>query len=132
VLAFLPIIDLSIGCRAIIRQERVIMATQTKISVAFDMTLEHFKISNIELAQRSGVDKTSLSRFRSGQRGVSLEALEKLIDSFSEDERLYFYFNCLVPSLSAEGRAILLQSIAQSMRDEAIKNSQFNDLQAVA
>ena len=59
-------------------------------SLAFNLTLNQFDISAKELAQKSGVTETVISRFRNGHQ-VRTETLSRLLECFSVHQRDYFF-----------------------------------------
>lgn len=50
-------------------------------SVALKKAIENCGISRYALAKRCGVSESALSRFKSGERGLSLDALDRLADA---------------------------------------------------
>lgn len=92
-----------------------------KFADALDATLKHFCISAKEMATKSGVAESSISRYRRGERDIQAESLERLIAALPPDARHYFYFNCLVRDIDEAGIATLLQAIAFKLKTEPVK-----------
>jgi transcriptional regulator with XRE-family HTH domain len=94
-----------------------------KFSKALDLTLKEFKIPAKDLANKSGVAESSISRYRRGERDIQADSLERLIASLPPEAQQYFYFNCVVPVLDDRGIATLLEAVSTKLRSGASENS---------
>lgn len=83
---------------------------------ALNSTLEQFNIKNRELARLSGVDESSISRYRNGTRDLQAETLQKLISALPKEARDFFYFRCLLSDLDEDGVATLLIALGQRIK----------------
>ncbi|NJL57251.1 helix-turn-helix transcriptional regulator [bacterium] len=90
-------------------------------SSALDKTLKEFDITARELAARSGVAESSISRFRRGERDMHCDGLERLLAALPVEARNYFVFNCLVPTLGDGDVATLLSAIAHRLKQNESK-----------
>jgi transcriptional regulator with XRE-family HTH domain len=93
-----------------------------KFADALDITLKHFKISAKELAAKSGVAESSISRYRRGERDIQADSLERLIAALPSEARNYLYFNCLIRDIDDAGIATLLQAIAIRLKSNPEKS----------
>ncbi|AFZ11477.1 hypothetical protein Cri9333_0519 [Crinalium epipsammum PCC 9333] len=58
-------------------------------SLAFNLTVSQFGISAKDLAQRSGILESTISRFRNGHQ-IKTETLSRLLECLSVEQREYF------------------------------------------
>ena len=61
------------------------------LSEAFDKSLRKFKITARWLSEKSGVSEKMISLFRNSRQRIYTDSLEKLIDAFPPEARLYFF-----------------------------------------
>ena len=62
------------------------MPTQKqKMSARVRMEIESSKLSRYRIAKDTGIEESALSRFMSGERGLSMEALDALFEYFKLD-----------------------------------------------
>jgi transcriptional regulator with XRE-family HTH domain len=59
---------------------RVVSASPSPLSAAFDATLKQYRISAKELSKLTGVSENHISEFRRGKGDVSTNVLSKLMD----------------------------------------------------
>lgn len=62
------------------------------MSKAFDQTLIAFEIKASDLAERSGVHESDISRFRNGKTNVGHKKIEQLLSAFTDTQLDYFWF----------------------------------------
>lgn len=83
---------------------------------ALNSTIEEFNIKNRELSRLSGVDESSISRYRNGTRDLQAETLQKIISALPKQAREYFYFRCLLSDIDEDGVATLLIALGQRIK----------------
>lgn len=58
---------------------------KTKMSDRIRAEISHSAVSRYRIAQDTGIEESTLSRFISGERGLSMEALDTLFEYFGLD-----------------------------------------------
>jgi transcriptional regulator with XRE-family HTH domain len=58
---------------------------------ALKHTMTEFGLTGIELAEKSGVSKNTVSAFRQGRQSLTVDNLEKLLGAMPKEARLYFF-----------------------------------------
>lgn len=89
-----------------------------KFSDSFDDTLKQFKITAKDLAGKSGVAESSISRFRRGEREIQSDSLERLIGALPQDAKQYLFCKLFVGEMDKQGIATLLSAIATHLKTE--------------
>jgi transcriptional regulator with XRE-family HTH domain len=85
-------------------------------SEALNETLDSFKISNRELAVKSGLREATISQFRQGKRAIPSDSLEKIIKALSPKASNYLFFTVLTISVSDEEVYLFFMEVAQAMK----------------
>ncbi|MDX2242368.1 MAG: helix-turn-helix transcriptional regulator [Leptolyngbyaceae cyanobacterium bins.302] len=83
---------------------------------AFDLTVKHFNIRAKDLAAQSGVNESSISRYRKGEQSLSTDALDNLLAALPEQARQYMVFNHLLSDLDEQAIGTLLYAISLKLR----------------
>jgi transcriptional regulator with XRE-family HTH domain len=86
-------------------------------SEALNDTLDSFKISNRELAVKSGLREATISQFRQGKRVIPSDSLEKIIKALSPEAKNYLFFMVISMSVSDEEVYLFFMEIAQAMKE---------------
>jgi DNA-binding Xre family transcriptional regulator len=97
----------------------VILTNNMQTFEAFDKTLSHFDIKNRELQNKTGVNESSISRFRRGERDLQVATLEKLIQALPHQAQQFYYFNCMVSDFDDQAIASMLYALSVKLRDGA-------------
>jgi transcriptional regulator with XRE-family HTH domain len=92
-------------------------------SDSFDETLKQFKLTAKDLAGKSGVAESSISRFRRGEREIQSDSLERLISALPQDAKQYLFCKLLIGELDRRGIATLLSAIAHHMREDSSEDN---------
>lgn len=87
-----------------------------KICEAVDLTFVEFKITNREIAQKSGLTDAQISEFRRGKREIHTDRLERLISALPPHAQQFLFFNCLLPEMDDKAIGTLLYAISLKMR----------------
>ena len=85
-------------------------------SEALNDTLDSFKISNRELAVKSGLREATISQFRQGKRAIPSDSLEKIIKALSPEAKNYLFFMVISMSVSDEEVYLFFMEVAQAMK----------------
>lgn len=86
-------------------------------SEALNDTLDSFKISNRELAVKSGLREATISQFRQGKRAIPSDSLEKIIKALSPEAKNYLFFMVISMSVSDEEVYLFFMEVAQAMKE---------------
>ncbi|MGI0488579.1 helix-turn-helix domain-containing protein [Pantanalinema rosaneae CENA516] len=90
-----------------------------KFCEAVDQTFVEFKLTNREIAQKSGLTEAQLSEFRRGKREIHTDRLERLIAALPTQAQQFLFFNCLLPQMDDRAIGTLLYAISLKMRGAA-------------
>ena len=85
-------------------------------SEALNDTLDSFKISNRELAVKSGLREATISQFRQGKRAIPSDSIEKIIKALSPEAKNYLFFMVISMSVSDEEVYLFFMEVAQAMK----------------
>ncbi|NJL42266.1 MAG: hypothetical protein HC856_00340 [Pseudanabaena sp. RU_4_16] len=96
-----------------------------RISEALNLTLEHFNITGRELAQRSGVTESALSRFRCGEKDLQASSIEKLFAGLPSEAFHYLMAQLWLSRNKPESSVQILRVIASNIQtgEVALKTS---------
>ena len=53
--------------------------------------MTEFTMTGVELSEKSGVSKNTISAFRKGSQSLTVQNLEKLLSAMPEEARRYFF-----------------------------------------
>jgi transcriptional regulator with XRE-family HTH domain len=87
-----------------------------RISEALNLTLEHFNITGRELAQRSGVTESALSRFRRGEKDLQASSIEKLFAGLPSEAFHYLMAQLWLSRNRPESSIHMLRVIASNIQ----------------
>jgi transcriptional regulator with XRE-family HTH domain len=87
-----------------------------RISEALNLTLEHFNITGRELAQRSGVTESALSRFRHGEQDLQASSIEKLFAGLPSNAFHYLMAQLWLEREESESAVQMLSLIASRIQ----------------
>lgn len=97
-----------------------------RISEALNLTLEHFNITGRELAQRSGVTESALSRFRRGEKDLQASSIEKLLAGLPDDAYHYLMAQLWLSRNKPQSTVHMLSVIASNIQTgEVALNTSF-------
>jgi predicted transcriptional regulator len=94
-----------------------------KFSDAINQAFVEFNLSAKEIAARSGLTESQLSRFRNG-RDIRSDNLERLIEALPEQAKEFLFFKCFVNQMSDRAIGTLLYTISLRMRDESTQSAE--------
>lgn len=104
-------------------QIRKLTTFPMKFSDSFDDTLKRFKITAKDLASKSGVAESSISRFRRGEREIQSDSLERLISALPQDAKQYLFCQLFVGEMDKQGIATLLNAIAHYLKEDSSQHT---------
>lgn len=87
-----------------------------RIAEALNLTLAHFNITGKDLAQRSGVSPSGLSRFRNGEQDLQASSVEKLLSGLPDDAFHYLMAQLWLSRNTPESAAHILRVIASNIQ----------------
>jgi transcriptional regulator with XRE-family HTH domain len=91
------------------------------ICEAFKQTLEHFTLSQKQIASESGVRQETLSRWLNGKQQINDDTLDQLISALPKPAQQYLFLNRMVGSMDDMAVGQLLYAISLKMRGDALE-----------
>ena len=85
-------------------------------AVAFDQTMVKFGLRAKDIADRSGVSETAISRFRKGKQDIKASSLGRLLDALPDEAKQYFCFHFCIKDMDQSAMASMLTVIAHRLK----------------
>ena len=102
------------------------MQSSLNFAESFDRTLREFNISGKELAEKSGISESSISRFRRGKQDIPTSDLQTLILHLPTDAVQFLFLNCFIGVMDERGIAMILQAISTKIREDTSSTDRLN------